>query len=181
MAKQDQVHADLARQFKRHTITRVYQAIIRGVPKKREGVIDVAIGRDTRDRKKFSARTARPKISSTHYQVTERFDKRAACVELTPQTGRTHQLRVHLATMGCPILGDPTYGGTGAGVLGDVAIPRVMLHAAVLGFLHPVTQQPMDFAAPMPDDMTEVVRRLRDRGPEKPAGARGASGAGPRR
>ena len=178
VAKQDQVHAGLARQFKQHTINRIYQAIIRGVPRKREGVIDVAIGRDTRDRKKFSARTTRPKLSSTHYRVTERFDTRAACVELLPQTGRTHQLRVHLATMGCPILGDPTYGGSRAGVLGDVVIPRVMLHAAVLGFLHPVTQQPMDFAAPMPDDMTDVVRRLRDQGRGTPVGAAAVSEAG---
>ncbi len=181
VAKQDQAHTDLARQFKRHTINRIYQAIIRGVPRKREGMIDVAIGRDTRDRKKFSARTAHPKISSTKYRITERFDTRAACAELSPQTGRTHQLRVHLATMGCPILGDPTYGGNKAGVLGDVVIPRVMLHAAVLGFLHPITQQPMEFAVPMPDDMANVVSQLRGQDREKPFGAAAEPGTGPRR
>ncbi len=181
VAKQDQVHADLARQFKRHTINRIYQAIVRGVPKKREGMIDVAIGRDIRDRKKISARTARPKISSTQYRITERFDTLAACAELLPQTGRTHQLRVHLATMGCPILGDPIYGGNKAGVLGDVAIPRVMLHAAVLGFLHPITQQPMNFAVPMPDDMTDVVSQLRGYCQGTPVGTTAEPEAGPRR
>ncbi len=170
-AKQDQAHAGLAGQFKRHTIHRLYRAIVLGVPKKREGTIDVAIGRDTKDRKKFSARTARPKASATKYRVTERFGTLASCVELAPQTGRTHQLRVHLATMGCPILGDAAYGGKKVGVLGDVVMPRVMLHAAVLGFLHPVTQRPMEFAAPMPDDMTDVVSRLRGHCQGKPVGA----------
>ncbi len=180
VAKQDEAHAGLASQFKRHTINRVYQAIILGVPKKREGLIDVAIGRDTKDRKKFSARTARPKASATKYRVTERFDKLAACVELLPQTGRTHQLRVHLTTMGCPILGDPTYGGNKAGVLGDVAIPRVMLHAAVLGFIHPITHQPMEFIAPMPDDMTNIVSQLRGQCQGEQVGATAEPGAGPR-
>ncbi len=180
VAKQDQAHAGLACQFKRHTITRVYQALIRGVPKQREGMIDVAIGRDTKDRKKFSARTARPKASATQYRVTERFDTLAAFVELCPQTGRTHQLRVHLATMGCPILGDPAYGGNRAGMIGDIAIPRVMLHATVLGFLHPTTQQPMDFAAPIPADMADVVSRLRDRYRDHPVGATAETGEGRR-
>ena len=181
VAKQDEAHADLARQFKRHTINRMYQAIVWGVPKKRAGMIDLAIGRDTKDRKKFSARTTRPKASATQYRVTERFDSLAACVELWPQTGRTHQLRVHLSTMGCPILGDPTYGGRKVSRLQDIAIPRVMLHAAALGFLHPVTHQPMDFMAPLPDDMTDVVSRLRGRCQSQPVGAPAETGAGPLR
>ncbi len=184
VAKQDGVHADLARQFKRHTITRLYQAVIRGVPRRREGLIEVAIGRDTRDRKKFSARTTRPKPSSTRYRITERFAAPAAFAELSPQTGRTHQLRVHLAAMGHPILGDPVYGGKQAGALGGVTIPRVMLHAAVLGFLHPLTHRPVEFAAPMPDDMTDVIRRLRAHGRGTPAGtaeSKPETGAGPRR
>ncbi len=181
VAKQNQAHAGLSGQFKRHTINRLYRAIITGVPRKREGTIDVAIGRDTRDRKKISARTARPKASVTAYRVTEWFGTLAACVELVPQTGRTHQLRVHLATMGCPILGDPTYGGNPAGRLRDVAVPRVMLHAAVLGFRHPITQQPMDFEAPVPADMTNVVSQLRGRCQGKPGDATMEPGAGPPR
>lgn len=163
VAKQDQAHASLASQFKRHTIKRVYEAVIWGVPKKREGMIDLAIGRDTKERKKFSVRTAKPKASSTTYRVTERFDKLAARVDLFPQTGRTHQLRVHLSAIGCPIAGDPTYGKKKAAVIHDVAVPRVMLHAKVLGFIHPSTQEPMDFEAPMPADMADVVSRLREK------------------
>ncbi|MDE0502507.1 MAG: RluA family pseudouridine synthase, partial [Candidatus Poribacteria bacterium] len=140
---------------------RVYEALIWGVPKKTQGMIDVAIGRDTKDRKKFSGRTTRPKASATKYRVTERFAKLAAHVELFPQTGRTHQLRVHLSAIGCPILGDPTYGGKKVGAIRDVVIPRVMLHAKVLGFLHPVSQEVMNFVAPLPADMMEVVNQLR--------------------
>ena len=161
VAKQDQAHAHLVNQFKRHTIHRIYEAAIWGVPKKTEGVIDVAIGRDAKDRKKFSARTARPKASTTKYRVTERFEKLAACVDLFPQTGRTHQLRVHLSAIGCPILGDPTYGGNKVGAIHDIIIPRVMLHAKVLGFIHPISQQTMNFIAPMPTDMAEIVSQLR--------------------
>lgn len=163
VAKQDRAHAALVSQFKRHTIDRVYEALIWGVPKKAQGIIDVAIGRDTKDRKKFSARTTRPKASATTYRVTERFEKLAAHVELFPQTGRTHQLRVHLSAIGCPILGDPTYGGKKVGAVRDVVIPRVMLHAKVLGFLHPITQEALNFVAPMPADMAEVVNQLRGR------------------
>lgn len=163
VAKRDQAHASLASQFKRHTIKRVYEAVIWGVPNKREGMIDLAIGRDTKERKKFSVRTAKPKASSTTYRVTERFDTLAARVDLFPQTGRTHQLRVHLSAIGCPIAGDPTYGRKKAGMTHDVAVPRVMLHAKVLGFIHPSTQESMDFEAPMPADMADVVSRLREK------------------
>lgn len=163
VAKQDQAHASLAHQFKRHTIKRVYEAVIWGVPKKREGTIDLAIGRDTKERKKMSARTAKPKASATTYRVTECFEHLAACVDLFPQTGRTHQLRVHLSAIGCPIVGDPTYGGRKTGMIHDIAIPRVMLHAKVLGFIHPSTQEPMDFEAPMPADMADVISQLRGR------------------
>ena len=167
VAKQDQAHASLANQFKRHTIKRVYEAVIWGVPNKREGMIDLAIGRDTKARKKFSVRTARPKASSTTYRVTERFDHLAARVDLFPQTGRTHQLRVHLSAIGCPIAGDPTYGRKKAGMIHDVAVPRVMLHAKVLGFIHPSTREPMDFEAPLPADMADVVSQLQEKFPSQ--------------
>ena len=163
VAKQDQAHASLVDQFKRHTINRVYEALTWRVPTHPQGRIEVAIGRDSKDRKKFSARTTRPKASATKYRVTERFAKLAARVELFPQTGRTHQLRVHLSAIGCPILGDPTYGGKKVGVIRDVVIPRVMLHATILGFLHPISQRAMNFVTPLPADMTDVVNQLRGR------------------
>ncbi|MDT7042914.1 RluA family pseudouridine synthase [Candidatus Nitronereus thalassa] len=163
VAKHDQAHANLASQFKRHSITRVYEALILGVPKKHEGTIELAIGRDTKERKKFSANTARPKASATVYRVTERFGRIASTVDLFPQTGRTHQLRVHLASISCPILGDPTYGGKRVSSLEDIHIPRVMLHAKVLGFVHPMTQEEMIFSAPMPVDMKETIQLIRTR------------------
>jgi len=161
IAKTDQAHRALAAQFKQHTITRVYEALIWGVPKKSHGVIELAIGRDTKERKKFSARTARPKPSATEYTVVERIGRLAACVDLVPRTGRTHQLRVHMTALGHPLLGDPTYGGHKVRALEELEMPRVMLHAKTLGFRHPVTGRPMTFTAPLPSDMGATLAALR--------------------
>jgi len=160
IAKTDQAHRHLAAQFKQHTITRVYEALICGIPKKGHGVIELAIGRDSKERKKFSARTSRPKKSVTEYKVNRRFGKLAAHVLLYPRTGRTHQLRVHLASLGHPILGDPTYGGRNVCAVNGLAIPRVMLHARTLGFLHPVTGEVHVYTRPFPSDLDEVMQRL---------------------
>ena len=162
VAKTDQAHRSLANQFKRHTISRVYEALVLGKPKSGEGKIELSIGRDTKDRKKFSSRTTRPKESLTRYRVIERFGKAAAQVELFPGTGRTHQLRVHLSAIGCPILGDPTYGGKKVLSVEGVNIPRVMLHARTLGFKHPDNEKAMEFSASIPVDMKEAVEALRD-------------------
>ncbi|MGH7260261.1 MAG: RluA family pseudouridine synthase [Nitrospiraceae bacterium] len=161
IAKTDQAHRGLAAQFKQHTITRVYEALIWGVPKKSHGVIELAIGRDTKERKKFSARTARPKPSATEYTVVERIGKLAARVDLFPRTGRTHQLRVHMTALGHPLLGDPTYGGRKVKELDELEIPRVMLHAKTLGFCHPATNKPLTFTAPLPPDMAATLAALR--------------------
>jgi len=158
IAKTDQTHRHLAAQFKHHTITRVYEALILGVPKKGRGLIALAIGRDSKERKKFSARTSRPKESVTEYHVDRRYGKMAAHVFLYPRTGRTHQLRVHLASLGHPILGDQTYGGRRVCAIGAIEIPRVMLHARTLGFQHPVTGEAKEFTKPLPMDMEMVSR-----------------------
>jgi 23S rRNA pseudouridine1911/1915/1917 synthase len=160
IAKTDQAHRHLSNQFKRHTITRVYEALIWGVPKKGHGLIELAIGRDTKERKKFSVRTARPRESVTEYKVDKRFGKMAAHVLLYPRTGRTHQLRVHLTSLGHPIWGDPTYGGRKVCVVDDMEIPRVMLHARTLGFHHPITGTRQEFTRPTPPDMETVSREL---------------------
>ena len=163
VAKTDHAHRHLAAQFKGHTISRLYEALVSGSPKTQEGRIELSIGRDTKDRKTFSARTTRPKTSLTTYKIIKRFGKVAAYVALTPGTGRTHQLRVHLKAIGCPILGDQTYGGKKVMEVRDIEIPRVMLHAKVLGFTHPGTGQSLRFEAPLPDDMNRVLTSLNEK------------------
>jgi 23S rRNA pseudouridine1911/1915/1917 synthase len=160
IAKTDTAHRALAAQFKLHTITRVYEALVWGVPKKGRGVIELAIGRDVKDRKTFSSRTTSPKESVTEYVVDRRYGKVAAHALLYPRTGRTHQLRVHLTSLGHPILGDHTYGGRKVCTIANVEIPRVMLHARTLGFTHPVTGQAEDFTRPVPSDMEKVMSAL---------------------
>lgn len=160
IAKTDQAHRALAAQFKLHTIARMYEALIWGVPKKGHGLIDLAIGRDTKERKKFSARTTKPKPSATEYQVDLRYGKIATHVRLTPRTGRTHQLRVHLASIKHPILGDQTYGGSKVMTVEGVPIPRVMLHARTLGFTHPTGGEFRQFDVPSPPDMEQVQNLL---------------------
>ena len=160
IAKSDQAHRSLARQFKEHSITRVYEAFVWGSMKKSQGVIDLAIGRDTRERKKFSPRTARPKASATEYKVVRRLDTIATWVRLSPRTGRTHQIRVHLGSINHPVLGDPTYGGRKVKELEGVVIPRVMLHARILGFTHPRTGKYVEFSAPLPPDMEAIQASL---------------------
>jgi 23S rRNA pseudouridine1911/1915/1917 synthase len=162
IAKTDQAHRGLAAQFKQHTITRVYEALAWGCLKKAEGIIELAIGRDVKERKKFSPRTARPRASTTVYRVLRRFGKLATRVELTPRTGRTHQIRVHLADLGHPVLGDETYGGRKVKTVAGVPVQRVMLHAKTLGFIHPATGMPLEFSAPCPPDMDAMQRVLED-------------------
>ena len=163
IAKTDQAHRHLAAQFKQHTITRVYEALVWGIPKRGHGLIELAIGRDSKERKKFSARTTRPKESVTEYKVNRRFGKTVAHVLLYPRTGRTHQLRVHLASLGHPILGDPTYGGRKVCSLDGMGIPRVMLHARTLGFHHPSSGELQQYDRPSPPDMDLVMKELEHR------------------
>jgi 23S rRNA pseudouridine1911/1915/1917 synthase len=163
IAKTDQAHRHLAAQFKQHTITRVYEALVWGIPKRGHGLIELAIGRDSKERKKFSARTSRPKESVTEYKVNRRFGKTVAHVLLYPRTGRTHQLRVHLAALGHPILGDPTYGGRKVCSLDGMGIPRVMLHARTLGFHHPSSGELQQYDRPSPPDMDLVMKELEHR------------------
>lgn len=160
VAKTDEAHRQLALQFQRHTVTRVYEALVWGVPKKSRGVIALAIGRDVKERKKFSARTARPKEAVTEYHVERRYGTEASHLLLYPRTGRTHQLRVHLQSVGHPILGDPLYGGTKVKKIDALPIPRVMLHARTLGFHHPRTGEFQEFSHGWPADMEAVAQAL---------------------
>jgi len=173
VAKTDQAHRSLAAQFKQHSITRVYEALAWGAVKKLEGVIDLPIGRDVKERKKFSPRAARPKGAATAYRVAERLGKLATLLEVFPRTGRTHQIRVHLAALGHPVLGDPTYGGPKVRELEGVAIPHVMLHARKLGFLHPATGTYLEFTAPPPPDMKAVYAAVQAAASPKTRGSIG--------
>ena len=166
IAKTDAAHQGLSRQFKAHTIRRVYLALVRGAVKGKMGRVELAIGRDTKNRKKFSARTTSPRDAVTEFQVVERFGEKSAgneatLVEAHPQTGRTHQIRVHLASLGHPVLGDEAYGGRKVCAIGGLVIERPMLHAHTLGFTHPATGKSLEYTVPPPADMTGVQRVLR--------------------
>jgi 23S rRNA pseudouridine1911/1915/1917 synthase len=160
VAKDTETHQALAWQFKEHTIRRNYLALVMGSLKKNRGEVDLPIGRDHWHRKKISPRTTRPKEALTRYRVVERFE-RATLLEVSPATGRTHQIRVHLASLSHPVAGDRLYGGAKAMVLGGVTIERHMLHAQLLGFRHPKRQEYCEFIVSPPADMMEVLARLR--------------------
>ena len=162
VAKTDSAHHQLAKQFKAHSITRVYRTVVMGSVKVSMGTIDLPIGRDITERKKISSRTAKPRASVTKFRVVERIGAIATILEIRPRTGRTHQIRVHLSSIGHPIVGDVVYGGRQTRVLQDIACDRPMLHAAVLGFLHPVHHRYDEFEVPVPSDMMACLDRLRE-------------------
>jgi 23S rRNA pseudouridine1911/1915/1917 synthase len=163
IAKTDMAHRGLSKQFKEHTIRRVYVAVIAGSVKASKGRVELAIGRDVKNRQKISARTSSPREAVTEFQVLERFGKIATLVEVYPQSGRTHQIRVHLASIGHPVLGDETYGGRNASEVNDHPIGRPMLHAQTLGFIHPLTGEALEYSVPPPVEMEELISVLRAR------------------
>jgi 23S rRNA pseudouridine1911/1915/1917 synthase len=152
VAKTDAAHRHLSRQFHAHSIHRVYLALVAGVVM-RGGLIDRPLGRDTRDARRISPRSAAPRLAVTEYGVAERLGPDATLIEVHPRTGRMHQIRVHLASIGHPVLGDATYGAMPA----DPALARPMLHAAALGFVHPSTGRYAEHRAPLPPDMERAV------------------------
>ena len=158
IAKTDAAHRHLSRQFHAHSIHRVYLALVTGAVM-HGGLIDQALGRDTRDARRISPRSAAPRRAVTEYRVAERLGPDATLVEVRPRTGRMHQIRVHLASIGHSVLGDPSYGSMPA----DPALGRPMLHAAALGFVHPSTGQYVEHRAPLPPDMERAVTDRRDR------------------
>ncbi len=168
VAKTPAAHAALAVQFTQHSIHRIYVALVKGNPGRDQGLIDAPLGRHAKDRKRISTRTRKARSAVTHWRILERFHA-AALLEIRPQTGRTHQIRVHLAAAGLPVVGDQVYGKPRRRTqrkaldlwmdIGQV-LNRQALHARVLGFLHPVTGQYVEFDAPMPDDIVNAVRIL---------------------
>ena len=165
VAKNDATHAALAHQFHDHLVERVYLAIVRGVPGADEGREERAIGRHPRDRKRMSVVTGSGRTARTAWRVRERFPGADhALLEVRPETGRTHQIRVHLASAGLPITGDPVYGRAKPGRRTRVplALERPALHAAVLGFTHPRTGELVRFETEPPDDFRAALARLRE-------------------
>lgn len=163
VAKTDRAHEGLARQFKDHSIRRRYKAIVHGVPTPPGGRIDTWIGRSDADRKKMAVQhEGRGKHAVTHYRVLDRLN-RAALVECRLETGRTHQVRVHMAHIGHPLVGDPVYarGQTShRTLLQRLQFRRQALHAAELGFIHPVDGSDLEFSSPLPDDMQQLLSHL---------------------
>lgn len=168
-AKSDLAHQGLARQFAEHSIERAYRAICWGVPVPPAGQIEGNIGRSPTDRKKMAIVRRGGKPALTRYRVLTRFGTVAALIECRLATGRTHQIRVHMASIGHPLLGDPVYGRghtPPAKALSDLqrqalaAFPRQALHAFQLGFMHPVTGEPLRFLSEFPNDMRDLVTTL---------------------
>lgn len=167
-AKSDAAHRGLSELFSRHDIDRAYEALVRGAPKTASGTVTTRIGRSPHDRKKMAVLKSGGREAITHYRTLDRFggDKPvAARVRCTLETGRTHQIRVHMAYLGCPCLGDPVYG-SGAPHKGVVealkgqSFARQALHAAHLGFVHPITGERLAFEAPLPADMADILSTL---------------------
>lgn len=160
-AKNDKAHNGLADQLKSHTVTRKYTAVVHGQLEHQQGTVDAPIGRDTKDRKMYTVTNKNSKQAVTHFAVVERLPEHTM-LELQLETGRTHQIRVHMKYIGHPLVGDPMYGPSKQKVT-HRWINGQALHAGVLGFDHPRTGERMEFEAPMPEDMKALLELLRNR------------------
>lgn len=164
VAKNDVAHRHLSEQFHDHTIDRLYTAFVRSLPSAASGVVDAPIGRHPKDRKRMSIRTESGRAALTNWRVLTRYPGAGLSrLEIRPETGRTHQIRVHLSSAGMPIAGDPVYGRSrdkrrGRGF--RIELERPALHAARLAFSHPGTGERLDFTAPLPEDLASLEQAL---------------------
>ena len=166
VAKNDHAHRALSAQFKCRTVTKIYTPLCLGTPRPARGSIRLPIGRDPRHRQRMGV-VEGGREAHTDYEVTELLGP-ASVVRLTLHTGRTHQIRVHLAALHCPLVGDSTYGAPPVAARAPIAcralltaFPRPALHAQVLGFAHPVTNEPLRFEEPWPEDLEHLRAALR--------------------
>ncbi|MEH7400720.1 MULTISPECIES: RluA family pseudouridine synthase [Bacillaceae] len=155
VAKNDVAHEKLAEQLRQKTSVRKYIAIVHGVIPHEEGTIDAPIGRDKSDRQSMTVTEENSKEAVTHFRVLERFDE-FTLVECQLETGRTHQIRVHMKYIGYPLAGDPKYGPRKT-----IDIDGQALHAAVLGFNHPRTNEYLEFSSPIPEVLENIIEQLR--------------------
>lgn len=157
IAKTDKVHNDLAEQIKNKTVTRKYIALVKGIIYEDTATIDAPIGRDKNDRKKMAVTDINSKNAITHIRVLERY-KNATLIECTLETGRTHQIRVHLNYIDHPVINDPIYGNT---KLIDKDFGQ-MLHAKTIGFIHPITKQYMEFNVDVPNKFKTILEKYKE-------------------
>ena len=158
VAKNDAAHLHLAEQIKEHSFTRRYRAVVHGNIKDDKGTVDAPIGRNPKDRKKMAVTTENSRNAVTHYKVLERFGS-FTYIECQLETGRTHQIRVHMAYKGHPVAGDPVYGPRNT----PTEMNGQCLHAGLIGFIHPRTGEYLQFEAPLPDYFEKFLRKLRDK------------------
>lgn len=159
VCKNDQAHKSLAAQLKVHSITRRYVAIVIGNLREDEGTVDAPLGRSKKDRKKQAIDELNGRPAVTHYHVLERFGGAYTLVQCTLETGRTHQIRVHMASIGHPLLGDEVYGPKKC----PFDLQGQCLHAQVLGFIHPRTGEYVEFSSPYPAYFEELLTKLRNK------------------
>lgn len=161
VALDDTAYYDLVGQLRERSVHRVYHVLVAGDPSGNSGQVSLQIGRSPSDRKKMSTRTSRGKSAVTTWRVLKRFGV-ATLIEARLATGRTHQIRVHFAAIGHPVLGDKTYGRKTSVDSGRTRVyfPRQMLHASTLGFVHPREKDYREFFSPLPGDMQESIERL---------------------
>jgi 23S rRNA pseudouridine1911/1915/1917 synthase len=156
VARSEEAHARLQELIRRRQLERRYLALVKGTLRSRTGRIEAPIGRDRIDRTRHSLDTPTPREAVTRFEVLELLGPRAL-LEVTLETGRTHQIRLHLETIDLPVCGDPVYG-----VAGDLGLERQFLHAARLAFDHPFTGERIDVESPLPDDLAEALDRARE-------------------
>jgi len=155
VARSPEAHRRLEQLVRRRALTREYLALVVGRPRSRRGTVDAPIGRDRRDPLRHSLDTDTPREAITHFEV-EQLLPRHALLRVTLETGRTHQIRVHLAAIDLPVAGDPVYGRPR-----ELGLERQFLHAARLAFEHPFTGEPVDVASPLPADLEAALERAR--------------------
>jgi len=167
VAKTDAAHQYLAAQFKAHSVTKIYRAVAVGVMEQDRGTVSSLIGRHPKDPKKMSVRLDEGKLAITHWEVLKQYPE-LTLLNLRLETGRTHQIRVHLASINHPVLGDPDYGGRK--VIASLSDPelrqiissvkRQFLHAYILGFVHPAKEEYVEFIAPLPEEFQRLLEKL---------------------